>query len=49
VRSLLTLGCSQRLPSIQTQRLALWVVHWLVQKYSQVIHLLLLLVVFLDF
>jgi hypothetical protein len=33
VRSLQTLGCNQRLHSIQTQRLALWVVHWLVVNY----------------
>jgi len=43
------LVCSQRHHSIQTQRLALWVVHWLEQNYSQAIHWQLVVVLCLAF
>jgi hypothetical protein len=47
VRSLLTLGCRQRLHNIQTQRLAPWVVHWLAANCLALMALW--LVVFLAF
>jgi hypothetical protein len=49
VRSLPILECSPQRPSIQTQRLAPWVVHWLVQNYSQAIHWQLVVVLCLAF